>query len=212
MQENIGSAQYSHPLRRFHPAQFASSSTPRLAPRTHGPSFCRTQLRASLLLPLSRHRQTRDPRPRRRRDIRLVTIHERRDLGTGEVTGKHCHRHKCRRVRRWYLLRQEIWGFDNSLERRRGAHEIGLCDLPDLPHSLQSVLASSENVCGALLLSPHRASTKSDASKSDFRVLSRYSLHHVPNPTFVTHDPTPMSQNSSTFRSVAMRHMADMTV
>ena len=93
--------------------------------RIHGSSFRRTQLRASLLLPLSRHRQTRDPRPRRRRNFCIFAIHERRDLGTGEATGKHCHRNKCRRVRYRCLLRQEIWGSDHPLEQQQGVHGIG---------------------------------------------------------------------------------------
>jgi hypothetical protein len=112
---------------RLRPAWFASSSnsppSSSTSPRTHGPSIRRTELRPRLLLPLSRHRQARDPRPRRRRNIRLLAIHERRGLGTGEVTRKHCHRHKRWPVRRWYLRCPEFWGFNHSLERWQGANK-----------------------------------------------------------------------------------------
>ena len=143
----------------------ASSSTPRTALRIHGPSLRRTQLWPSLLLPLSRHRQARDPRPRRRRNIRLFTIHERRGLGTGEITGKHRHRNKRWGVRCRYLLRQEIWGFDHSLEQQQGTQEIRLRRFLDLPYSPQSVLAGSGRVAVALLSLPHRAVIKSTRQK-----------------------------------------------
>jgi len=196
----LASNQYSHPsvLPAAPPSDFDHS------PRTHGPSLRCTQLWPSLLLPLSRHRQTRDPRPRRRRNIRLFAIHERRGFGTGEVTGKHCHRHKRRRVCCWCLLRQEVWGFDHSLERLRGAHEIGKAALLTcFTQSKSSQLARSAFPAHSCC-SPHPAVTNRRV-KIQLRVLFGYGLRHVLNPTSTSfHDPTfvPMSANGSTLQGI----------
>ena len=177
-----------HPLGikpKFPPLRFASSSTVRRRPpvQTHGPSLRRTQLWPSLLLPLSRHRQTRDPRPRRRRNIRLFAIHERRGFGTGEVTGKYRYRHERRRVCCWYFLRQEVWGFDHSLEQQRGTHETGK------PHSLDlfdpNPLSLLRERSWRVLVTTPPGSHKTDASRPslEYSSVTIYTTSLIPYPS-----------------------------
>ena len=107
------------PSPRGHCQQLHPSNS-QIPPRIHGSSLRCTQLRSRLLLPLSGHRQTGDPRPRRPRNLPFLTIHERGGLGTGEAAGEHRHRNQRRRVCCWYLLRPEVWRFDHTLEHRQG--------------------------------------------------------------------------------------------